>query len=110
MNVALFRGGLIFSQDKLGPGPVTSISGKGRNEQTTEIKTETCPLEILSAASEGLEARDTKDCKTYPTLHFSAFALLKNAYAFFRLCTGAFEARATEKKTVLGQNNWIFSA
>ena len=41
MNVALFRGGLIFSQDKLGPGPVTSIPGKGRNEQTTEIKTET---------------------------------------------------------------------
>jgi hypothetical protein len=37
MNVALFRSGLIFSQDKLGPGPVTSIRGKGRNESTTEF-------------------------------------------------------------------------
>ena len=38
MNVALFRSGLIFSQDELGPGPVTSIRGKEFNEKTTEIK------------------------------------------------------------------------
>jgi hypothetical protein len=38
MNVALFRSGLIFSQDKLGSGPVTSIRGKGCNETTTQIK------------------------------------------------------------------------
>jgi hypothetical protein len=37
MNVALFRSGLIFSQDKLGSGPVTSIRGKGCNETTTEF-------------------------------------------------------------------------
>jgi hypothetical protein len=36
MNVALFRHGLIFSWDGLGPGPVTSIRGKGRNEFFTE--------------------------------------------------------------------------
>jgi hypothetical protein len=45
MNVALFRSGLIFSQDKLGPGPVTSIRGKGCNESNTDFnpkfKTET---------------------------------------------------------------------
>jgi hypothetical protein len=38
MNVALFTSGLIFSQDKLGPGPVTSIRGKGCNEKATESK------------------------------------------------------------------------
>jgi hypothetical protein len=35
MNVALFRSGLIFSRAILGPGPVTSIRGKGLNETTT---------------------------------------------------------------------------
>jgi hypothetical protein len=40
MNVALFRSGLIFSQDTVGTGPVTSIRGKGCNESNTVFNTE----------------------------------------------------------------------
>jgi hypothetical protein len=40
MNVALFRSGLIFSQDNVGTGPVTSNRGEGRNESKTTGQTQ----------------------------------------------------------------------